>query len=639
MTTSSPVRIVGCDQPGPSDPVRIVNWQDVAQLDTFENTAAQFSLLSNNIVENLFSLSYGWDDVGGVRRMRLHWDANRVIIADETYDLAAGQITINTADVVNPTTYYVYIRIVGGAAVVVVSTLDPELDPAVNYEYAWLSIVRMKSVATVLIVYYVRRAYCALELLLHHIGEYDLARVPQWLDGGGITINATTGAVDMAELEYRRLRFEGDIDAITGGALLIEDETIAYANLELIVKYSDGSNITVGKYHKMLLGVITSIGPSYPFVIVRQGLPAVEYATLDDAIIDAERVAANAFPTAYRGMVFPLAYVVMKVGDASDLTTIDLRSTGITGGGGGGGSAIGDHSLLVNLGADDHAQYLRADGTRDLTGNMAVDPGVTVDGVDISNHVTLPNIHHAQSHVIATTVGLGADHSTSGLTAGQVLRASGAAAAAFASLQAADIPALAYLPTAGGNLTGNVTADALVTIDGVDVSVHAATANAHHNAVTLNAAADTLLGLSTQQITLDTQAANTVLAGPATGAAATPTFRAIDPADFPTTGELGVVLANGVNNNINIGTALLIRITGPTASFSVDGFTGGYAGRVLHVYNAAAQNMTANNEAGTSTAANRILTLGGSSATNGIGLMIFIYSAIDSRWILEGIRA
>jgi len=54
-----------------------------------------------------------------------------------------------------------------------------------------------------------------------------------------------------------------------------------------------------------------------------------------------------------------------------------------------------------------------------------------------------------------------------------------------------------------------------------------------HDAVTLAADADTNLGLSTQQITLDTQAANTVLAGPESGAAADPTFRALVVDDLP----------------------------------------------------------------------------------------------------------
>jgi len=53
-----------------------------------------------------------------------------------------------------------------------------------------------------------------------------------------------------------------------------------------------------------------------------------------------------------------------------------------------------------------------------------------------------------------------------------------------------------------------------------------------HNAVTLAADADTLLGLSTQQLTLDTQTANYVFAGPTTGAATDPAFRALVDADI-----------------------------------------------------------------------------------------------------------
>ena len=54
-----------------------------------------------------------------------------------------------------------------------------------------------------------------------------------------------------------------------------------------------------------------------------------------------------------------------------------------------------------------------------------------------------------------------------------------------------------------------------------------------HDAVSLGADADVLLGLSTQQITLDTQSANRVFAGPATGEEADPTFRALVADDIP----------------------------------------------------------------------------------------------------------
>lgn len=70
----------------------------------------------------------------------------------------------------------------------------------------------------------------------------------------------------------------------------------------------------------------------------------------------------------------------------------------------------------------------------------------------------------------------------------------------------------------------------------------------HHAAVTLAADADALLGLSTQQITLDNQTANTVLAGPATGAAADPAFRALVDADIPSGINAAKIGGGGVSS-------------------------------------------------------------------------------------------
>lgn len=53
-----------------------------------------------------------------------------------------------------------------------------------------------------------------------------------------------------------------------------------------------------------------------------------------------------------------------------------------THGGGGGGAT--DHGALTGLADDDHTQYLLADGTRALSGNMTVNALVTIDGRDIS---------------------------------------------------------------------------------------------------------------------------------------------------------------------------------------------------------------------------------------------------------------
>lgn len=59
-----------------------------------------------------------------------------------------------------------------------------------------------------------------------------------------------------------------------------------------------------------------------------------------------------------------------------------------------------------------------------------------------ANLTGVPSSFTPSAHVLASTTGLGADHTVSGLTAGQVLRATGATTAAFQSLSASDIPSL-----------------------------------------------------------------------------------------------------------------------------------------------------------------------------------------------------
>ena len=67
-----------------------------------------------------------------------------------------------------------------------------------------------------------------------------------------------------------------------------------------------------------------------------------------------------------------------------------------------------------------------------------------------------------------------------------------------------------------------------------------ATPTAAHASVTLAASADSLLGLTAQEISLDTQTANFVLVGPPSGIPAVPVFRALLNADIP-----GAVLIDG----------------------------------------------------------------------------------------------
>lgn len=99
-----------------------------------------------------------------------------------------------------------------------------------------------------------------------------------------------------------------------------------------------------------------------------------------------------------------------------------------TGVGGAAGSGVTDHGALLGLNDDDHLQYLtasRGDVRYSQLGHS-------------HDHTALTNVtedqHHARRHAIVST-----DHTASGLTAGHVLRASGATAFAFAQLQHGDL--------------------------------------------------------------------------------------------------------------------------------------------------------------------------------------------------------
>lgn len=98
-----------------------------------------------------------------------------------------------------------------------------------------------------------------------------------------------------------------------------------------------------------------------------------------------------------------------------------------------------------------------------------------------------------------------------------------------------------------------------------------------------------------------------------------------------------ITLANGANSNIPLPATELVRIVGPTGSFSIDGFVAGTDGRKIRAYSTVSQTLTLTNNA-TSTAANRILTLKGSDLalrTTAPTFFTISYSVADSRWILE----
>lgn len=408
----------------------------------------RFSSLTRNLVDTLPTLTASKVLVGGVMCVDVAYTGLTYNYLGQIYSLPAGTVRLNTADVTDPTNFYITLS--GTLPTLSASSVNPEVTPGRN-NFVWVGLVRLKSVAGTATIYYMRRMYTANLNLMGEFGDYASDVPYTWVSGAGPTINATTGVVDIEACNYRRMKFASSFPAITASKILLEDEVTVVNNLEQITTYSDGSPIGGGKYHKVLLLMICSAAADNRLVAIRQGKPDTEYATLEDARIDAERKSASAAPSAYYAPTFALAYVWLKVGDASDLATQDLRQTGIIGGGGGGGNQIFDHSAAVNLGADDHGQYFRTDGARVMTGDI----------------------------------------------------------------------------NAGGNDVTNVGM-----VDGVDLPAHVADADAHHDRFSLDANAAALFSLTTQQLNVDTQAANCVLAGPASGIAQVPTFRALTPEDM-----------------------------------------------------------------------------------------------------------
>ncbi len=97
-------------------------------------------------------------------------------------------------------------------------------------------------------------------------------------------------------------------------------------------------------------------------------------------------------------------------------------------------------------------------------------------------------------------------------------------------------------------------------------------------------------------------------------------------------------LANGNNNDVSTALSSNLRITGPTAAFTITGFANGHAGKLLIISNATVQTMTIAPQNAGSAAANRIVTGTGANVNiAGPARAVFVYDATDSRWYLVGL--
>jgi len=194
----------------------------------------------------------------------------------------------------------------------------------------------------------------------------------------------------------------------------------------------------------------------------------------------------------------------------------------------------GDHGMLTGLLDDDHTQYLLAAGTRALSGNW--NPGAhTIGNYDFTAKPGTLYVGDANFELYIEAGGPVIIFDTGFDFLGYV-RASNYFTFVIGGVEYLRISAAGLLVDNINELVGaaGVTIETVLIkdglVDGIDVSVIGA---ASHAAVTLSVAAEVLLGLATQEIGLDTQAANLIFAGPTTGAVAAPTFRSLVLADIP----------------------------------------------------------------------------------------------------------
>ena len=127
-----------------------------------------------------------------------------------------------------------------------------------------------------------------------------------------------------------------------------------------------------------------------------------------ETAVDAELADRATVPTFMEESGCYLAQIVVLKGSGID-SIIDIRpdpnaATALSGGGGGG---VTNHSLLSNLGSDDHVQYLLTAGSRAMTGNLNLGANNitnvgTVDGVDVSTHAA----RHVPGAADAVTTGV-----------------------------------------------------------------------------------------------------------------------------------------------------------------------------------------------------------------------------------------
>ena len=166
-------------------------------------------------------------------------------------------------------------------------------------------------------------------------------------------------------------------------------------------------------------------------------------------------------------------------------------------------------ALAAGTGAPAGAQYLVLALSGSLTAERRLVPGTGLSGVDGG-----ANADYTLSHAVVAAGDLHSEYAKKSIltTKGDIYVATGAGTPVRLGVGADTYVLIADAAQATGLKWG---------------------AAGGHNPVTLAAALDAILALAGQELDLDVQDANKVIAGPATGAAAKPTARLLVDADIP----------------------------------------------------------------------------------------------------------
>ena len=167
-----------------------------------------------------------------------------------------------------------------------------------------------------------------------------------------------------------------------------------------ITHYVDGTAagvaIGVNKYFNLVIWGVMNRNGETSFLMIN--LPTGQYTTSGNAIADVDGLSVFEIPSAFKGVGFLIARLTFRLIGGAQWTYIaqeDLRGkfpdiiAGV-------GITTTDHTLLANLTApaDDHTQYVLADGTRALAGawnmgsqaltNVNIDSGVITGITDLA---------------------------------------------------------------------------------------------------------------------------------------------------------------------------------------------------------------------------------------------------------------